>query len=279
MKKLILILSLFLILSPLWAEPASSSSSIELSAFKNGTSSNVANTTVTITAYNSQTVTGRGNEFVILDESVNSFSNYQLADAFAITISTSSKNPVNVGIKFTPFINLSNNQKTVPAIYTYNPVTPTQTQATSDSYTTYMLVSSNTRRQSRNFQYTPSIELKSGNTIIASGTSISVSEETSLTLTQSIANITFKYKQSNYNSSYPNTYNGTSIPNEYSGGTNSSSQISSATLPPNGHSPTVTTTVRFTLSVDSSYFNISNEDKFFANQYYASTVTLTISGT
>ena len=273
MKRILILILSFIILSPIYANPATSSSSIELSGFKNGTSSSIENTTVTITAFNSETVVGRGNQYVILDENVDNFSNYQLAKAFEITISTTSKNPINVAITLTPFINLSDTLLTVPAIYTYKPVTPTEYAATA-SASTYIKIGNN-YRSCNNFKITPSITLKQNNSTINANSAITVEDETRLTLTQGVSSVSYVYNKT--------TYTDAAVPTEYkkSSGLFSSNYtvINTNTLPPYGNSPTVSTTVRFDLSVDSSYFSIFSQDKILANQYYASTVTLTISGT
>ena|GEM_PF-6711648 len=276
MKKIPIIVLFLLFLFNLNAEPATSSATIELSAFKNGeVASGDVITTVAITALNSQPVTGRSNEFVILDESKDLFDNYVLEDAFAVTISTNSKTAVNVNLTLTPFVNLSNTQISIPATYTYHPVTPTASTETASSDTTYIKVGNNYKTCNR-FSYTPSITLKrSDNSIVSANTSLTITEELGLTLTQRIVSLSFYYDNSKHTE--------TTIPTEYtkktSWGRTKYEALSTQTIPPNGNSPSVSTTVKFNLSVDSSYFTTSNPNKILANQYYASTVTLTISGT
>ncbi|MBQ3728936.1 MAG: hypothetical protein IJT86_04060 [Spirochaetales bacterium] len=266
MRKILLLIISLIVLSPLYANPATSSSSLELSGFKEGSSSSIENTTVTVTAFTSDTVIGRGNEYVILDDTVDNFSNYQLANAFAITISTTSKNPVNVAITLTPFINLSDTHLTVPAVYTYRPVEPTVFSAPTNA-STYIRIN-NRNRSCNNFKITPSINLKQNNSTVNSNTAITVADETRLTLTQGVSSVSYKYSGTTYTDAF--------VPTEYN---SRGTALSTTTLPPNGNSPTVSTTVRFDLSVDPSYFNKSSQGKILANQYYGSTVTLTISGT
>lgn len=270
MRKILLLIISLIVLSPLYADPATSSSSLELSGFKEGSSSSIENTTVTVTAFTSDTVIGRGNEYVILDDTVDNFSNYQLANAFAITISTTSKNPVNVAITLTPFINLSDTHLTVPAVYTYRPVEPTVFSAPTNA-STYIRIN-NRNRSCNNFKITPSITLKQNNSTVNSNTAITVADETRLTLTQGVSSVSYVYNKT--------TYTDAAVPTEYKKNWSSNyTVINTNTLPPYGNSPTVSTTVRFDLSVDPSYFNKSSQSKILANQYYGSTVTLTISGT
>ena len=218
MRKILLLIISLIVLSPLYANHATSSSSLELSGFKEGSSSSIENTTVTVTAFTSDTVIGRGNEYVILDDTVDNFSNYQLANAFAITISTTSKNPVNVAITLTPFINLSDTHITVPAVYTYRPVEPTVFSAPANP-STYIRINNN-YRSCNNFKITPSITLKQNNSTVNANTAISVEDETRLTLTQGVSSVSYYYRK---------TYTDAFVPTEYN---SRGAALSTTTLPP-----------------------------------------------
>ena len=273
MKKILLIFSTLFVLLPLFGEKATSTSTMELSAYKNGQSqsSSIENTTVTISSFRSQSITGSGNNYVLIDQSTNEFnSNNSRENAFTITISTSGKKKIKASIDLTPFINVNDNSKILNAVLTYHPSTP---QTTKNTTSTNYLKAPNTSSYSqyKNFVYTPSLTLKNTTTgaTIQSGGTITVNSTTTLELEQGIQSLT---ATRNNSSSNTDTFN--SIPVEYTRSgwfSYTYTEKSTTTLPPSNDSPSVAASAQFDLSIDPS--NLASID---ANTDYVMTVTITI---
>lgn len=268
MKKILFIIAALFFLFPLFCEKATSTSTMELSAYKNGQveSSSVANTTVTISTFRSQGISGVGNNYVLIDENTNVFDgNNSRENAFSITISTSGKKTIKATIELTPFINVNDNSKKLYANLKYYPSTPTTTKNTTS--TNYLKASNNSYYQYKNFIYTPSLSLKntSSGATISSGDTVTVNTTTTLELEQGIQSLTATRK----NTSTTDTFN--SIPTEYKKSGIRYNAQTTTTLPPSNDSPSVVATAQFDLSINSN-----DLESIDANTDYIMTVTITI---
>lgn len=256
---------------------ASSSSTMELSAYKEATTTNYSTLTVSLTYLpTSDSITGSSSYYPILDgsQSIDRLgSDYSLDEVFSIGITTSLKYNITAELTFTPFINMvDSSEEKIPATYKFYSSTANATTCTSNSTLAYVDVSTNSNNPTKckYIQFTPKLNVTTdGAALSTNGTVTANTTSVPVTLTHSIA--TTKYSK-NSNGSNATTYDG--VPNEYeSSGSlfwQSYSLKESDTLPGIG-SKTVSTSATFGVSITEDDYN-----KMVANEYYASTITVTV---
>ncbi len=262
-RALIITISLLLFLSSILADTTSSTADLDITAYKEATSESSDYITVTVGMYDGSTASGiESSNFTLKDASQNIDllgSDYALdySYAFYIQIQSRAKADTVVTLTLSPFTSTKDSTSTVPVTYTY----------THDSLTSvesgYVSVSGS-RNNYYTYTYTPTLTFTSGSRTLSSGDSMTVSSNTTATLTHSVdtSKITRKkYKKSRGNYSLQETTTLTSLPSsnyDYLPGFTSNSYY-------------LTTKSYFALSMTESDFNAIS-----ANTDYLATVTLTI---
>lgn len=251
----ILLVFIILILSvlPLVADATSATTSMRVSAYKEDPMPNLEYSIKVYYQNKANEITGIAQVYDIT-EKINKETTYMsVGSAFRIDISSTYKNPINVEMYFTPFVNQRDTSKMVPITYTLSGNVGTQTVGGSTNVT----VSNQTYR----YRYTAGRNWKDseGNEI----TSLLVTESgTTATLTQYVAKVESRYLR---------TYGWTSSWTSWTESTMPT--VGGEVLPGLGSNQSISTISYFNLQIsDDDYNNILE-----ANVDYIATVRLTVS--
>ncbi len=221
MRKALFLLFVSLIcVLPIIADSATSSDTLDISAYKNPESetTTVANTTITV-KYNgngsARTLTGIINDpFTLIDNSTStnvmteSGNNYTLANLFSIEIETNYYKDIKISLTFTPFSTPSGSDK-LPVTYTFNNQTSSGSIRTDDSIKVYNDVVYDYYGTNYYYKYTPNLSFSdSDGTVAVSSTAGSVTE----TLTYSTTATRSTKKRGTYESAkVPTPSSGTAL--------------------------------------------------------------------
>ncbi len=258
MRKAFLLISILIVTSNLlFADSNNSTAEMEITAYKQASTTSNQLTSVKTTLYDGSTeLQGIVNKpYTIKDETVDMLGSDYIFDkdyAFSITISSRSKNPTIVTLKLSPFVNVNDSSKTIPVTYIYSSADPNNIY--------YPDSSSNPASQGSTYYrylYKPKI-------IFTGGSTVSVNETTLVTLTHELdlensKYITYSKKKSRYTEK-----NRTSLESVPTSG-NTIRGLSS-------DSDNLVTTSKFNIKVSENDYA-----KMAANTDYLATVTLTIS--
>ena len=255
----ILLVFIILILSilPLVADATSATTSMRVSAYKEDPMPDLEYSIKVYYQAVENEITGITQIFDIT-EKINKETTYMsVGSAFRIDISSTYKNPINVEMYFTPFVNQRDTSKTVPVSYTRTGGFSSVAGSTN--------VYSSEDRKYMYYRYTPGLVFTDSNnntiaTLNSNNTSatINVTEVgTTVTMTQNIAKIEKRKNRSS------GTWSETTVMPSTTG----------QTIPGFGTTQSLSTVSYFTLQIsDDDYNNILE-----ANVDYIATVRLTVS--
>lgn len=265
MRKIILLLfiSILSVCMAFADVKATSSDSMEISAYKNSSGQEeetISNTTI-ILRYNgdnsAQIIEGiQSNPFTLMDESQSiemplSGSNYVISNLFSISISTRYYKPIDINLKFTPLVNYSSpnglEKKAVTFIYN-NDTSSSYVQSSSFKVNSNNEEVSSWGVTSYYYRYTPTLTFsEQGNTVEVP----SSSNRVEATLTYSTSAKRSTNKNGNYsNAAVPKPKNGDALP---------------------GISTNLSAAAYFGISIAKSDY-----ESMLANENYLSTVTIII---
>ena len=261
MRKAFLLISILIVTSNLlFADSNNSTAEMEITAYKQASTTSNQLTSVKTTLYDGSTeLQGIVNKpYTIKDETVDMLGSDYIFDkdyAFSITISSRSKNPTIVTLKLSPFVNVNDSSKTIPVTYIYSSADPNKIY--------YPDSSSNPASQGSTYYrylYIPKI-------IFTGGSTVSVNETTLVTLTHELDLENSNYITYSRTGRFFYTYteiNRTSLESVPTSG-NTIRGLSS-------DSDNLVTTSKFNIKVSENDYA-----KMAANTDYLATVTLTIS--